>query len=117
MTSREKLIELIQNAKKNTKGANCDLERDMLFADYLLENGVMVSTVNNWISVKDKLPNSYELVLVYMPDKKLLPKICEGFISEDGIWCAGYCVHDPGEVVAWQEMPEPPSSETWLKEE
>lgn len=42
MTQREKLVELIRNAKKNTKGANCDLERDMLFADYLLENGVIV---------------------------------------------------------------------------
>lgn len=42
MTQREKLIKLIKNAKKNTKGANCDLERDMLFADYLLENGVIV---------------------------------------------------------------------------
>lgn len=42
MTDRERLIELIRKAKKNTKGANCDLEREMLFADYLLENGVIV---------------------------------------------------------------------------
>lgn len=42
MTDRDRLIELIKEAKKNTKGANCDLEREMLFADYLLENGVIV---------------------------------------------------------------------------
>lgn len=42
MTDRERLIELIRKAKKNTKGANCDLEREMLFADCLLENGVIV---------------------------------------------------------------------------
>lgn len=42
MTDRERLIELIRKAKKNTKGANCDLEREMLFADYLLSNGVIV---------------------------------------------------------------------------
>ncbi len=42
MTDRERLIELIRKAKKNTKGANCDLEREMLFADYLLANGVIV---------------------------------------------------------------------------
>ncbi len=42
MTSREKLVELIRNAKKYTKEANCDLERDMIFADCLLENGVIV---------------------------------------------------------------------------
>ena len=42
MTDRERLIELIRKAKKNTKGASCDLEREMLFADFLLENGVIV---------------------------------------------------------------------------
>lgn len=42
MTDRERLIELTRKAKKNTKGANCDLEREMLFADYLLDNGVIV---------------------------------------------------------------------------
>ena len=40
--SRERLIELIRQAKKITKGANCDLEREMLFADHLLANGVIV---------------------------------------------------------------------------
>lgn len=39
---RDRLIELTRKAKKNTKGANCDLEREMLFVDYLLENGVIV---------------------------------------------------------------------------
>lgn len=42
MNERERLIELIRGARKNTKGANCDLEREMLFADYLLANGVIV---------------------------------------------------------------------------
>lgn len=42
MTDRERLIELIRKAKKNTKGASCDLEREMLFADFLLANGVIV---------------------------------------------------------------------------
>ena len=39
---RDKLIELIKEAKKHTKGANCDIEREMLFVDYLLANGVIV---------------------------------------------------------------------------
>lgn len=52
---RDKLIELIKEAKKHTKGANCDIEREMLFADYLLENGVLVppckvSDTVYWIS-------------------------------------------------------------------
>jgi hypothetical protein len=39
---RDRLIELIKEAKKHTKNANCDIERNMLFADYLLANGVIV---------------------------------------------------------------------------
>ena len=39
---RDKLIEFIKQAKKQTKNANCDIERNMIFADYLLENGVVV---------------------------------------------------------------------------
>ncbi|MBR6793356.1 MAG: hypothetical protein IKM48_03225 [Clostridia bacterium] len=42
METRDRLIELIKNARKNTKGANCDIERNMLFADHLLANGVVV---------------------------------------------------------------------------
>lgn len=39
---KSRLIELLRDARKNTKGANCDLEREHLFADYLLANGVIV---------------------------------------------------------------------------
>ena len=42
MTDRERLIDLIREAKKHTKNANSDLERNMIFADYLLEHGVIV---------------------------------------------------------------------------
>lgn len=42
MTERKRLIELIRGARKKTKGANCDLKREMLFADHLLDNGVIV---------------------------------------------------------------------------
>lgn len=39
---RDRLVELIKQAKQKTKNANCDLERNMLFADSLIENGVIV---------------------------------------------------------------------------
>ena len=42
MNQKERLVELIKQAKKQTKNANCDIERNMIFADYLLENGVIV---------------------------------------------------------------------------
>ena len=39
---RDRLVELIKQARQRTKNANCDIERKMLFADYLIENGVIV---------------------------------------------------------------------------
>jgi hypothetical protein len=63
---RDRLIELIKNARKNTKGANCDIERNMLFADHLLANGVIVPTVKK---IGEKLyfhqfDNKFEKVVV-----------------------------------------------------
>ena len=42
MSDRERLIDLIREAKKHTKNANSDLERNMIFADYLVEHGVVL---------------------------------------------------------------------------
>ena len=39
---RDRLVELIKQARQRTKNANCDIERKMLFADHLIENGVVV---------------------------------------------------------------------------
>lgn len=43
MTDRERLLELIREAKKHTKNANSDIERNMIFADHLLAKGVIVA--------------------------------------------------------------------------
>ena len=43
MTECERLVELIKGAKNRAKDGNCDLERNMLFADHLLRNGVIVA--------------------------------------------------------------------------
>ena len=43
MADKERLMELIREAKKYTKNANSDLERNMIFAEYLLEHGVTVT--------------------------------------------------------------------------
>ena len=44
MNERERLIDLVGKAKRNMRGktAHSELERNMLFADYLLANGVIV---------------------------------------------------------------------------
>jgi hypothetical protein len=38
---RDRLVEMIKQAKQSTKNANCDIERNMLFADCLIENDVV----------------------------------------------------------------------------
>ena len=58
MDVREKLIELQMQAKIGwTKGE---------FADYLIQNGV---TAQEWISVKDRLPDNNQWALCFMKDK------------------------------------------------
>ena len=56
MDVREKLIELLQNAKSAMKSENlsCDIARNMFVVDFMMSNGV---TVQEWISVDDRLPD------------------------------------------------------------
>ena len=69
---RDRLVELIKQARQRTKNANCDIERKMLFADHLIENGVVVP---QWISVEDRLPDNEERVLVAVDSDKSYTKI------------------------------------------
>ena len=57
MDVREKLVELLRNAKSAMKSENlsCDIARNMFVVDFMIANGV---TVQEWISVKDRLPEN-----------------------------------------------------------
>ena len=57
MDVREKLVELLQNAKSAMKSENlsCDSARNMFVVDFMIANGV---TVQEWISVDDRLPEN-----------------------------------------------------------
>ena len=64
---RDRLIKLIRQAKKHTKNAISDIERDMIFADYLLANGVIVPPckVGDTVYINDILgvvAKPYEIV-------------------------------------------------------
>ena len=56
MDVREKLVELLRNAKAAMKSENlsCDIARNMFVVDFMMSNGV---TVQEWISVDDRLPD------------------------------------------------------------
>ena len=102
MDVREKLVELIESARY--WGSNTSEE----IADKLLENGV---TVQEWISVDDRLPEPFVSVLVQMPGEEPFPTVREGFISNNGIWQSAMFRREPGEVTHWQPMPQSPKGE------
>ena len=108
MDVREKLVELLQNAKAAMKSENlsCDIARNMFVVDFMMSNGV---TVQEWISVDDRLPeNIANRVLV----------VCE---RSNGVFYAHY--EKPfwinletdkpfiSTVTHWMPLPNPPKGE------
>ena len=69
MTDIERLIDLIREAKKYTKNANSDLERNMIFAEYLLEHGVIIPPC--------KVGDTVYSIEMRIVDKWLKYKVCE----------------------------------------
>ena len=104
---KEKLVELLNNSF-----AEQYEKRGLLTAPHtatdLIAHGV---TVQDWISVKDSLPEPFVSVLVQMPGERPFPTVREGFISKDGIWQSAMFRREPGEVTHWQPMPQPPKGE------
>ena len=76
-------------------------------ADYLLDSGV---TVQGWISVRDRLPEKGEEVLVFDTRENWT-----GFawLRPDETWTAlGFDFPlDLGEVTHWMPLPQPPKGE------
>ena len=101
MDVREKLIEILEEPCGGLYPA-CEL------ADYLIDNGV---TVQEWISVEDRLPENDQWVLCFMKDK------CFGTFSVfqwnyiDWQWNDGNEWFDEKEVTHWMPLPQPPKGE------
>ena len=102
MDVRAKLVELLDIIIQPGQKTIGDI------ADYLISNGV---TVQEWISVEDRLPEPYVSVLVNMPGEKPFRTVREGFISNDGIWQSAMVRREPGEVTHWKPLPQPPKGE------
>ena len=137
MDVREKLVELIFDSLLRHIDKSCKLAENI--ADDLISSGVTVKenmeisdelfkqlknapitickeepsieTVQEWISVEDRLQEPFVSVLVHMPGEEPLPTVHEGFISNDGIWQSTMFRREPGEVTHWQPMPQPPKGE------
>ena len=107
MDVREKLIELLKQIKYvSVENA----------ANILIDNGV---TVQEWISVKDKLPPYNHDVLVYRPNMamKFLVDNYEGYYGEDDDeWYEGWAKHGTDiqgkpVITHWAYLPQPPKGE------
>ena len=118
MDVREKLVEIIQNSV-----GGCARHWAEIIADGLIANGV---TVQEWISVDDRLPEipeglaeSPEPVLYMMKNTKT---IYAGYYGEGGVWRDKYFRQysdsrngvDADDVTCWMyqcDLPQPPKGE------
>ena len=110
MDVREKLVELIKEGIRKGLRARGDDRIDYSFedvADYLIRNGV---TVQDWVSVDDRLPDEKVNCIVHYK---------HAYCDNDDYWAIGICFYD-GEkfqmnlsykVTHWQTMPQPPKGE------
>ena len=127
MDVREKLVELIEKASYECDEGTRDLYdmREVAdgIADFLIANGV---TVQEWISVKDKLPEVVSIHKGYRSTVKKSIRVLCVCVQKSGKTMVkeGYCewYNDypeprwkiPGtidEVTHWQYLPQPPKGE------
>lgn len=104
MDIKEKLVELL------TEFYGCDpmyYNVDALaIADHLVSNGV---TVQEWISVDERLPENFISVLGYMTDAGEFPKVRECYTVGNAFFFPA--LGDIHPVSHWCEMPQPPEGE------
>ena len=122
MDVREKLVELLKNAKSAMKSEklSCDIARNMFVVDFMMANGV---TVHEWISVEEHLPQENE------PEGAICEQV--QVLLDNGVVSTGWCnrrtklwwhlnygetdftgcdyEHTP--VIAWQPFAQPPKGE------
>ena len=110
MGVREKLVELLYTPFLQYKIKELSDTGDI--ADYLISNGV---TVQEWISVKDRLPEEGEYVLCVLKGFNYGGKIqvCK-FVPADKFKDKPYFEHFRNgfpSVTHWMPLPEPPKGE------
>lgn len=119
-----KLVELIRNAKSAmfAENLNCDIAKNYFIAEFLIANGVTVQDrleekqatsdkTSEWISVKDRLPESDVQVLVacemrgqHFRKRYVWYEIIKNLDDFNSIVIDGFITH-------WMPLPEPPKGE------
>ena len=115
MDVREKSVELLNKANSACVGTDCFegckfyMENDCLYklmADHLISNGV---TVQEWISVSERLPQNFVSVLGYMTDAGEFPPVRECYTVGNAFFFPA--LGDVHPVSHWCELPQPPKGE------
>ena len=102
MDVREKLIEILRKPIFPHEL----VDPTEAVADYLLDSGV---TVQEWISVDERLPENFVSVLGYMTDAGEFPPVRECYtVGKVFFFPALGDIHP---VSHWCEMPQPPKGE------
>ena len=98
--TKEKIVELLDIIIQPGQKTLGDI------ADYLIRNGV---TVQEWISVDERLPKNFVSVLGYMTDAGESPPVRECYTVGNAFFFPA--LGDVHPVSHWCEMPEPPKGE------
>ena len=104
MDVRGKLVELLLNSPHLDTISDCTFEQG---ADWLIAHGV---TVQEWISVEDRLPEEKVNCIVHYK---------HAYCDNDDYWAIGICFYDGDKfqiglaykVTHWQYLPKPPKGE------
>ena len=122
MDVREKLVELLMQVGDNMCD-DCGREpvgcAVVAIADHLITNCV---TVQEWISVKDRLPQGAdgkslcEMVVAYLNNGEVVGQVCTGWLNGDKwyliVGCDDYyTVWGLSAVTHWMPLPQPPKGE------
>ncbi len=110
MDVREKLVELLNMCVDE----NIELDDGFVgygvnyanMADYLIAHGV---TVQEWISVKDRLPEAGTKALCYLKRGEYWTAVWDD--CGDDLWSDGEAWCSNGEVTHWMPLPQPPKGE------
>lgn len=101
MDMKEKLVELLDIIIQPGQKTLGDI------ADHLITNGV---TVQEWVSVDERLPENFISVLGYMTDAGEFPPVRECYTVGNAFFFPA--LGDVHPVSHWCEMPQPPKGET-----
>ena len=101
MDVREKLVEIIQNSV-----GGCARNWAEIIADGLIAHGV---TVQEWISVDERIPQNFVSVLGYMTDAGEFPPVRECYTVGNAFLFPA--LDDVHPVSHWCELPQPPKGE------